>query len=238
MKGHLSQVHPELRSMAAKIPYFSFNARNLWLWRLLDHLLWMRRPPKDIHIENIQIPVQDRQTCLRLRLYRPKSMASPAPALLWLHGGGHIIGSPEQDDPCCVQYTRELGLATISVDYHHAPEHPFPTALEESLAALQWVEAHAGQLGIDAGRIAIGGASAGGGLAAALAQLAHDRQALKPVLQLLVYPMLDDRTVIQTDLAKIDNLVWSQASNRFGWESYLGQKCGTETLPAYAVPAR
>ena len=86
------------------------------------------------------------------------------------------------------------------MDYHHAPKHPFPAGLEDSYSALKWVESHSQQLGIDAKRIAIGGASAGGGLAAALVQLAHDRQEIKPVFQLLVYPMLDDRTVLRDDI--------------------------------------
>lgn len=93
-------------------------------------------------------------------------------------------------------------------------------------------------LGVDAKRIAIGGASAGGGLAAALVQLAHDRQEIKPVFQLLVYPMLDDRTVLRTDIDDGNNITWSQKSNQFGWESYLGMECGAEDVPAYSVPAR
>jgi acetyl esterase/lipase len=101
-----------------------------------------------------------------------------------------------------------------------------------------WVASHSLQLGVDAKRLAIGGESAGGGLAAALAQLAHDRQEIRPVLQLLVYPMLDDRTVLRTDVDDSHSVTWTQQSNRFGWESYLGQDCGAEDVPAYSVPAR
>jgi acetyl esterase/lipase len=103
---------------------------------------------------------------------------------------------------------------------------------------LKWVAAHAEQLGIDSKRIAIGGASAGGGLAASLVQLAHDRLEIEPIFQLLVYPMLDDRAVLRTDLDDGDSIIWDQKSNRFGWESYLGKACGAEDAPAYAVPAR
>jgi acetyl esterase/lipase len=148
------------------------------------------------------------------------------------------MGNPEQDDECCAQYGREMGITVVSVDYRYAPKYPFPIGLEDSYAALTWVAAQAHSLGIDAQRIAIGGASAGGGLAAALAQLAHDRQAIQPVFQLLVYPMLDDRTVLRPDLAGKSYLAWDQQSNRFGWESYLGRPCGGEDLPEYAVPAR
>jgi acetyl esterase/lipase len=110
--------------------------------------------------------------------------------------------------------------------------------VEDSYAALKWVVSHSQDLGVDAERIAIGGESAGGGLAAALVQLAHDRREVKPAFQLLVYPMLDDRTVIRTDVDDSNSVTWNQKSNRFGWESYLGKKCGAGDVPQYAVPAR
>jgi acetyl esterase/lipase len=93
-------------------------------------------------------------------------------------------------------------------------------------------------LDIDPKRIAVGGASAGGGLAAALVQLAHDRREIDPVFQMLVYPMLDDRTVLRTDIDDSQNVTWNHKSNRYGWESYLGKECGAEHVPAYSVPAR
>jgi acetyl esterase/lipase len=142
------------------------------------------------------------------------------------------------DDLRCSVYVHALGITVVSVDYRLAPKHPFPAALEDSYAALLWVGSQSQQLGVDTKRIAVGGASAGGGLAAALAQLAHDRGELNPIFQLLVYPMLDDRTVLQADMDDSSSLVWTQASNRYGWESYLGQPCGSESVPAYAVPAR
>jgi acetyl esterase/lipase len=126
----------------------------------------------------------------------------------------------------------------ISVDYRLAPRHPFPAALEDSWAALKWASNQAEEIGIDPVRIAIGGSSAGGGLAAALVQLAHDRQEVSPIFQLLVYPMLDDRTVARSDLKYKQFIIWPQESNRFGWESYLGQPCGEDHMPVYAVPAR
>ncbi len=142
------------------------------------------------------------------------------------------------DDHYCNQYASELGITVVSVDYRYAPEYPFPIGLEDGYSALKWVASHAQQLGFDAKRIAIGGASAGGGLAAALVQLTHDRQEIQPVFQLLVYPMLDDRTVLRTDIDDSSSIAWNQKSNRFGWKSYLGEKCGAENVPDYAVPAR
>ncbi len=211
---------------------------NVWLFRLAMSLMPAPRTPEDVLVENIFITGKDDRTKIRLRIYKPKSIAAPTPVLLWLHGGGYVIGKPEMDDSTCVQYVRELGITVISVDYRYAPKHPFPAGLEDSYSALKWAGAHSQQLGIDAQRIAIGGVSAGGGLAAALVQLAHDRQEIKPVFQLLVYPMLDDRTVLRADIDDSNSPAWNQKSNRFGWESYLGKKCGAEDVPPYSVPAR
>ena len=220
------------------MPQMTFSAKNLWLWRSLAHIPLARRKPEDIHIENILIPRQEDPKKVRLRIYRRETQVSLAPVMIWLHGGGYIIGKPEQDDSACIQYVHELGIVVVSVDYRCAPEHPFPSALEDSYTALKWVHAHGGSLGMDASRIAIGGASAGGGLAAALVQYAKNRDEIQPLFQLLVYPMLDDRTCMRQDLAGRAFLAWSPESNRFGWEAYLGIKCGAAVVPPYSVPAR
>ncbi len=233
-----SKIHPELQQIAKKSPKFAFNHKNLWLINLLMSLTPAPKTPDDMRIENIFIPGRAEQTKVRLRIYQSKSAAAPTPVLLWLHGGGYVIGNPEMDDRSCVEYVRELGITVVSVDYRCAPKHPFPAGLDDSYAALKWVVTHAQELNIDTKRIAIGGASAGGGLAAALGQLAHDRQEVKVVFQLLVYPMLDDRTVLRADIDDSNNITWNQKSNRYGWESYLGKQCGADDVPAYSVPAR
>ncbi len=219
-------------------PRFNFSKRNLWLINLLMSVMPAPKIPADTLVENITIPGQAEQTKIRLRVYKPKSIVAPTPVLIWMHGGGYVLGKPEQDDGSCAQYVRELGITVVSVDYRCAPKHPFPAGLEDCYSALKWVESHSEELGIDTNRIAIGGASAGGGLAAALIQLAHDRQEIAPVFQLLIYPMLDDRTVLRTDIDDRNNVTWSQKSNRFGWECYLGKPCGAEDVPVYSVPAR
>ena len=238
MKNEFSKINPELQQVAKKFPKFSFSNRNLWFFHLLTYLVPTPNPPTDLLIENIFIPGQDDRTKIRLRIYRPKSVAAPTPVLIWLHGGGYVTGRPEQDDGSCAEYVRESGISVVSVGYRRAPKHPFPAGLDDSYAALKWVISHSQQLGVDAKRVAVGGASAGGGLAAALAQLTHDRQEIELIFQLLVYPMLDDRTVLRTDVDDSNNVTWSQKSNRFGWESYLGKECGAKDVPAYSVPAR
>ena len=238
MNKNFSKIHPELRQVANKSPKFLFSHKNLWLIKWVINLTPAPKIPEDILVENIFVTGQDDRTKIRLRIYKLKSITTPTPVLIWLHGGGYVMGKPEMDDLRCAQYVRELGIRIVSVDYRYAPKHPFPIGLEDSYSALKWVDAHSQQLGIDAKRIAIGGASAGGGLAAALVQLAYDRQEIKPVFQLLVYPMLDDRTVLRADVDDSNNFTWTQESNRFGWESYLGKKCGAEEVPAFSVPAR
>jgi acetyl esterase/lipase len=237
MKDKFSRVHPELQRAARWAPAFTFSNRNLWLVRLLMPFVPAPKTP-GVFVENIRIPADNDRTRIRLRVYRPESVAPPMPVLVWLHGGGYVMGKPEIDEVGCAQYARESGIAVVSVDYRFAPRYPFPAGLEDSYSALKWVNSHSQELGIDAKRIAIGGESAGGGLAASLVQLAHDRQEIRPVFQLLVYPMLDDRTVLRTDVDDRSNITWNQKSNRFGWESYLGKKCGAGDTPEYAVPAR
>ena len=237
MKKDYSQIHPQLRQIAKKAPKITYSKKNLWIMNLLMRLGLTTKVPEDLTIENIYIPGQDHQK-IRLRIYKPKSVNGPAPALLWMHGGGYVMGRPEQDDICCIQYARELGIIVVSVDYRYAPRYPFPAGLEDCYAALKWIASHAQQLGVDNQQIAIGGASAGGGLAASLVHLAIDQKEIKPTFQLLVYPMLDDRTVLRADIDDSNSITWNQKSNRFGWESYLGRKCGDKDLPKYAVPAR
>lgn len=231
-----SNIHPDLQTAAQKMPNISYSRRTLWLLQLLVRWMPIPTPPKDVRIENVLIPGPDGGAEVRLRLYRPLSVTALSPVLLWLHGGGYVMGKPEMDDQSCANFVRELGITVVSVDYRYAPKHPFPEGLEDSYAALKWVATQ--MPGVDAARIALGGESAGGGLAAALAQLAHDRREITPVFQLLVYPMLDDRTVLRTEIDDSQSVVWNQKSNRVGWEAYLGKPCGTAEVPAYAVPAR
>lgn len=237
MRESIPLIHPQLQPAARMMPPLTFSRRNLWLIRFFTSIMPASRAPRDVSIENVYIPGQDGAK-IRLRVYKPQDAHAPLPALLWLHGGGYVIGKPEMNDRRCCAYAREVGITVVSVDYRLAPEHPFPAALEDSYAALQWLAADAGDLGMDAARIAIGGGSAGGGLAAALTQMARDRGEIRPVFQLLVYPMLDDRTVQRTDLNGRSYLAWDPPSNRFGWESYLGGHFGSAELPAYAAPAR
>ena len=233
----MEQIHPELRQMANRIPKLPVTSGNLWLWRFLINLMGMPKKPKDVEIQTLFIPDKERKTKIKLRIYKPRSLVSLAPGLVWLHGGGYVMGRPEGDDPTCIYLARELGIVVVSVKYHYAPRFPFPAGLEDAYTALKWMHSQGRRIGID-NRIGIGGESAGGGLAAALAQLAHDRKEVPIAAQLLIYPMLDDRTCNRTNIPNAESLTWDPISNQFGWEAYLGHKGGTTTPPNYSVPAR
>ena len=164
-----------------------------------------------------------------VRLYRPADAQGPGPALLWIHGGGYVIGRAAQDDALCRRFARALGATVASVEYRLAPEHPYPTPVEDCYSALTWL---ARLPAVDPKRVAIGGASAGGGLAAALAFVARDRGEVQVAAQLLVYPMLDDRSADRTDLDDSGHRLWTRASNRFGWDAYLGDADRNVAVPA------
>lgn len=165
---------------------------------------------------------------VRVRVHRANGHSEPGPALLWIHGGGTIMGTAAQEDKFCRKVVNFSDVSVVAVDHRLAPEYPYPTPIEDCYAALCWL---ARQPWVDPSRIAIGGASAGGGFAAALAQLAHDRGEITPVLQMLVYPMLDDRTGAGSDQPQ--RIMWSPRDNQIAWRLYLG---GAD--PMVAVPTR
>ena len=173
-----------------------------------------------------------------VRIYRPAAAPTPAPTLYWVHGGGLVMGSVDQDDDMCASIADRLGIVVASVEYRLSPEHPYPAPLEDCYAGLRWTAEHADELGIDRARIAIGGASAGGGLAAGLALLARDRGEVAICFQLLSYPMLDDRNVTPSSHTVVDPKVWNRAANTAGWNAYLAGRAGADDIEPYAAPAR
>jgi acetyl esterase/lipase len=113
MTNKLSDIHPELQQIVKWSPKFSLSNKNLWFINLLMRLMPASQHPEDILVENVFIPAQDDRTKIRLRIYKPKSAATPTPALLWLHGGGYVMGKPEMDDRICAEYVRQVGIAVV-----------------------------------------------------------------------------------------------------------------------------
>ena len=171
-----------------------------------------------------------------VRTHVPAGLDGPAPCLYSMHGGGYILGDRTIDDLRFDLWCPKYSFIGVSVEYRLAPETSYPGPLEDCYAGLAWVHAHAGELGIDPARIGINGASAGGGLAAALALLARDRGELPIAFQMLAYPMLDDRQVNPSSTWEVP--IWPPASNEFGWRCYLGELYGRDDIPGTAVPAR
>lgn len=225
-------IHPELRGVIGRIPAIPFHNRGfLYFLRAVLKIL-----PRAREFAGGTI-TEHKLKSAGVRVYRPTGEV-PGAALLWIHGGGLILGNAAQDGPLCIRYAQALGLVVVSVEYRLAPEHPFPCALEDCLAAWHWLQANARGLGVDPARIAISGHSAGGGLAASLAQGIRDQGGIQPAAQALFCPMLDDRTAARRELDSVNHPIWNNRNNRGGWRWYLGQEPGAPALPDYAVPAR
>ena len=217
-----TDFHPDLRRIGRFLPKQIVSPETLPFIRFHNSFAG-RRARGDIEVVTLPSGVT-------VRLFRPVRAAAPGPALLWIHGGGYVMGTAAQDDKVCARFARELGATVAAVNYRLAPEHPYPAALVDCYAALTWL---AKSPSVDPAHVAIGGASAGGGLAAALALIARDRGEIDVVAQLLVYPMLDDRTVDRREAEHPKLRLWSPRSNSFGWASYLR---GAD--PGVAVPGR
>jgi acetyl esterase/lipase len=162
---------------------------------------------------------------VRALLYRPATKHEGlSPGYLHIHGGGYLFGEPEMSDAGNLSICSQLGAVVLSVDYRLAPEHPIPAPLDDCYTALTWLHGRAPALGVDVTRIAVGGASAGGGLAAALALKARDANEYAICHQHLTYPMLDDRTGSKEYPADplTGEFIWTAQSNQYGWSAYLG----------------
>jgi acetyl esterase/lipase len=173
-----------------------------------------------------------------LTVFRPRLVASPAPCLYWIHGGGYVLPSVPHDDQLCEEIVTAHGCVVVSVHWRRSPEHPFPAAAEDCYAGLLWTMRAASNLQIDLSRVAVGGRSSGGGSAASLALLVRDRGEVSIAHQLLIYPMLDDTNSTSSSHAVTDAEVWNRTDNQVAWRAYLGDACGTDQVSPYAAPSR
>jgi acetyl esterase/lipase len=199
------------------------------------HIAGLRPPVEGVTVAEHSATAPD-GTTLPLRWYSAEGAAA-GPAVLYVHGGGMILGDLDMYDPLIRAFVAESGVPALAVEYRLAPEHPHPVPVEDCYAALLWLADHAGQLGIDPARIAVMGDSAGGGLAAGVALIARDRGGPALARQILIYPMLDDRTTTP-DESLLPFLGWTYEDNVTGWGALLGARAGGDEVPAYAAPAR
>jgi acetyl esterase len=195
--------------------------------------------PVPLDVDELLVPGLAGAPEVPVRRYRPADHADLLPAMIFIHGGGFVVGSLELNDADCRRIAAEVGAVVFSVEYRLAPEHPFPAGLEDCYAALVWVAEHAGQLGVDIDRIGVGGESAGGGLAAGVALLARDRGGPRLCLQLLGIPELDDRLGTESMRGLVDSPITTVPNGEISWDSYLGAGVrGTDAVSPYAAPAR
>jgi acetyl esterase/lipase len=228
----IEKIHPQLRDTFRKFPTLPLhNKQFVSLCKLVMPIAPTPKAGPGIAIDTRKLKNAS------VRIYRPHGELSGA-GLLWIHGGGLVVGGAKQDDRLCGAMARDLGIVIVSVDYRLAPEHQYPCAIDDCFEAWEWLRITAPNLGIEASRIAIAGQSAGGGLAAALALRILDAGGVQPAAQLLFCPMLDDRTATRRELDDIKYPLWTNRSNRQAWTWYLGQPAGSASVSPYAAPAR
>jgi acetyl esterase/lipase len=195
--------------------------------------------PKNEHvvIEDRVVPHTPATLEVPIRLYTPVSRTGLLPGLLWIHGGGFTVGSPAIDDSQLTSIVEEVGCIVVSVEYRLAPEHPFPAAPDDCYAALTWLAANAQELGVDGDRLAIAGASAGGGICAAVGLMARDRGEVNLCFQMPLCGCLDDRHITSSSYEITDARTWNRETSLKAWEVYLGTDHGGNVSP-YAAPIR
>ncbi|MEV6872483.1 alpha/beta hydrolase [Amycolatopsis sp. NPDC051128] len=195
-------------------------------------------PVNPVDVRDTAVPGPSDAPDVPVRVYSPGNRTGAVPGLLYIHGGGFVMGDLDMFNAQLLRLVDELGIVIVSVDYRLAPEHPFPAPVEDCYAALAWVEAKAAELGIDPARIGVAGESAGGGLSAAVALLARDRGGPALRFQYLGIPELDDRLDTPSMEAYTDTPIWNRPNAVFSWTSYLGAEPGGADVSPYAAPAR
>lgn len=198
-------------------------------------LAQMPRPelPANVVIDEAMVPGFGSDPEVRVKTYIPDGLQPGASALCWIHGGGMVLMDADGDDARCAGWAAAHNIVVVSVDYRLAPENPAPAAIHDCFAALTWMTSDASELGLNTDRVVIGGASAGGGLAAGTALFARDNNGPKLAGQLLVYPMVDHRNESESSKAIADSRVWNRKANITAWAAYLG---GGEPTP-YSSPS-
>jgi acetyl esterase len=187
-------------------------------------------------MEKLKVP-RDKLGSVPVRLFRPREASGPLPIVVWIHGGAYVVGSASQDDLLCSDLAVRTGTVVASVDYRLAPEDPYPAALDDCYAVARWAAA-GGLQDSDTARLAVAGASAGAGLAAAIALYARDQGGPPIVFQLLLYPYLNDRRDTPSHRVGRGAPLFTSIDAGHGWRHYLRGLTGGGAVPPYAAPSR
>ncbi|WOE74679.1 alpha/beta hydrolase [Alterisphingorhabdus coralli] len=226
-------LNPEIRDAIARLPRLPFASRIFLPLARMAYNVASRSPLMDgVRVEKVS------SGDVEMLAYTNKAKASRA-AVLWFYGGGFLAGKPEHLNALASMIALHSGASVFVPTYRLAPKHPFPAALEDSQRAWRWLLEEGPGIGIDTERLAVGGNSAGGGLAASLVQWISDESDVQPRSQILFYPMLDDRVAADQSLDRINHFIWNNRANRVAWNAYLSpHKVGAAQLPPYASAAR
>jgi acetyl esterase/lipase len=235
----MRDIDPELRVPARIFRFISPPNRSEASLRKRSWFLDLARrmpAPRGIDAQERWIERPDGSR-LRIRVYRAVGSDAAGPGILWLHGGGYVLGSPEQDGASYRRIIEATGGTIVAPAYRLAPEAPYPAALDDAYTALLWLRDHAAELRVRSDQLGVAGNSAGGGLTAAVTLLARDRGEIAVAFQMPLYPMIDDRC--ETASARENDApVWDAVTNRNAWRIYLGALAGSRDLPPYAASAR
>ncbi|WP_069768262.1 alpha/beta hydrolase [Streptomyces sp. LUP30] len=233
---------PELAPWAAKLPAVDY--RDLDTARALLRAATGNapayEPEQPVEVTDRAVPGPPGAPAVAVRVYRPAGRTGPLPALLYLRWGGFVFGDLDSIHSTALRLADRVGAVVVSVGYRNAPEDPYPAALFDCYAALEWTVRSAAELGVDPDRIGVGGESAGGGLAAALTLMARDRRGPRLRFQCLFHPELDDRLDTLSARRFTDTPKWNRAGAELSWQRYLTGTAepGTGAVPPLAAPAR
>ncbi len=234
-------LHPDLQSRFGSLSVMASLMKKVWFRRFSNWVTKVGLEGNDIDgfdCEQRMIPSSDGRWQIRTRIYQPPGAAETLPALLYIHGGGYILGNPEISHDIIQRFIAKRPCVVIAPDYRKAHTEPFPAGFNDCYDTLLWAKANAEALGVRSDRFIVAGHSAGGGLTAAVTLKARDTGDVDVAFQMPIYPMIDDQQPNDPERA-MKSPVWDTELNRIGWGAYLaGLHERGEAIPAYAAPAR
>lgn len=233
-------VDKELRSSFGMLKVTGYLMSRNWGIRLLNKASASLKGKKIESLQNqeLYIPDKNGRTKIRLRIFKPSHFEGKLPVVLYLHGGGYVIGNPESFLTSIKGFIESRPCIVVAPDYRKALSAPYPAAFDDCYDTLLWIKNYADSIGADSSKIIIAGHSAGGGLTAALALKARDTQEVKIAFQIPIYPMIDDRQTTPSAMG-IDLPGWNTKTNAKAWSLYLKELLkDSREIPAYASPAR
>ncbi len=234
-----SMIDKELRTIGIImkiIPKILFTETGFRILNKITNKQWIKIKDDKMRITQDWVYRKD-GTKFRICIFKPLVHEENVPGLLWLHGGGYVLGAPEHAKMTAKRLIETSKCVIVAPDYRLSKEAPYPAALDDCYETLLWMKSHAGELRIKNNQLMVGGDSAGGGLTAALTLYARDKGEVAIAFQMPLYPMLDDRMISKS--AKDNNApVWNSKSNYICWKIYLGELFGTANVPCYAAPSR